>query len=383
MQLVDQAKRFSASETEAQRVLTVCNACRYCEGFCAAFQGMTRRLDFNKTDIHYLANLCHSCGACLHACQYAPPHEFAINVPRTMAAVRAQTYSDYAWPTPLARLYKRNGLTLALAVSIGLTLFLALAVSRQGQLISTASLTTNFYSIFPHGLMVSLFAPIFGFASFATAMGIRQFWRQVTPSQPGVTTLDSTEQRGAQKEAVSAALRLRYLDGGHGEGCNNEDDRFTHARRHCHHATFYGFMLCFAATSVATVFHYGFGWQAPYGYASLPKLLGISGGVLLSLGTAGLWLLNRKRHPLHTEPSNQAMDKGFVALLFATATTGLALMLAKNSTAMPALLCVHLGVVMGLFLTMPYSKFAHGFYRLAALIKFFIEKRQKVAGLAE
>ena len=28
-----------------------------------------------------LANLCHNCGACLHACQYAPPHEFAVNVP--------------------------------------------------------------------------------------------------------------------------------------------------------------------------------------------------------------------------------------------------------------------------------------------------------------
>ena len=38
---------------------------------------------------HYLANLCHNCGACLHACQYAPPHEFAVNVPRAMAQVRA------------------------------------------------------------------------------------------------------------------------------------------------------------------------------------------------------------------------------------------------------------------------------------------------------
>ena len=59
---------------------------------------MTRRLSFNAADVHYLANLCHNCGACLHACQYAPPHEFAVNVPQAMAKVRLQTYTDFAWP---------------------------------------------------------------------------------------------------------------------------------------------------------------------------------------------------------------------------------------------------------------------------------------------
>jgi citrate/tricarballylate utilization protein len=79
---------LTAPEAEVARQMQVCNACRYCEGFCAAFPAMTRRLEFGKADIHYLANLCHNCGACLHACQYAPPHEFAINVPRAMAQVR-------------------------------------------------------------------------------------------------------------------------------------------------------------------------------------------------------------------------------------------------------------------------------------------------------
>ena len=39
-------------------------------------------------------------------------------------------------------------------------------------------------------------------------------------------------------------------------------------------------------------------------------------------------------------------------------------------------LAVHLGVVMALFLTLPYGKFAHGIYRSAALLKCAIEKRQ-------
>ena len=84
-------------------------------------------------------------------------------------------------------------------------------------------------------------------------------------------------------------------------------------------------MLCFAATSVATEYHYGFNWQAPYGVTSL---------------------------------------------------TGLALLVWRDTTAMALLLAVHLGVVMALFLTLPYGKFAHGIFRSAALLKWAIEKRQ-------
>ena len=80
---------LSNSEAEVGRQMQICNACRYCEGFCAVFPAMTRRLEFGKADIHFLANLCHNCGACLHACQYALPHEFAVNVPQAMARVRA------------------------------------------------------------------------------------------------------------------------------------------------------------------------------------------------------------------------------------------------------------------------------------------------------
>jgi citrate/tricarballylate utilization protein len=33
------------------------------------------------------------------------------------------------------------------------------------------------------------------------------------------------------------------------------------------------------------------------------------------------------------------------------------------------MLVIHLGLVMGLFITMPYGKFVHGIYRLSALVK--------------
>ena len=353
-----------ADEAEVARQMQICNACRYCEGFCAVFPAMTRRLEFGHADVHYLANLCHSCGACLHACQYAPPHEFAINVPQAMARVRVQTYADFAWPPALGRLYQRNGLTLSLALAAGLALFLVLAVWRNGSLAAPPG--ANFYAIFPHGLMVSMFLPVFAFVVLALGIGVTRFWRSAAPGPARLP---------AVAEAAKNALTLKYLDGGHGQGCNEADDRWTRERRAVHHAAFYGFMLCFAATSVATLYHYAFGWVAPYGWASLPKLLGTSGGVLLTLGALGLLRLRLKRHPQHVVAAQAPMDLGFVALLGLTGASGLALALAAGTAAMPLLLCLHLGAVMAFFATMPYGKFAHGVYRGAALLKWSVERR--------
>jgi citrate/tricarballylate utilization protein len=355
----------ATAEAEVARVLQICNACRYCEGFCAVFPAMTRRLAFPPADAHYLANLCHNCGACLHACQYAPPHEFAVNVPQAMARLRVKTYADYAWPPSLGRLYQRNGLVLAGALALGLALFLLLGAAAQGSLWHTP-LAGNFYAVFPHNLMVALFAPVFLFAVLALAIGVVRFWRA---APPGAVTAE------AAAEATHDVLRLKYLDGGHGEGCHNDSDAWTQSRRRYHHLTFYGFMLCFASTCVATLYHYGFGWQAPYGYSSAPVVLGTLGGVGLVVGPVGLWRLQARRHPLHGDAAQRPMDRAFIAVLLATGATGLALLAGRDTGAMALLLSLHLGCVMALFLTLPYSKFAHGVFRTAALLKWAVEKR--------
>ncbi|MBI3532062.1 MAG: tricarballylate utilization 4Fe-4S protein TcuB [Burkholderiales bacterium] len=362
------------SEAEVARQLQICNACRYCEGFCAVFPAMTRRLEFGQADIHYLANLCHNCGACLHACQYAPPHEFAVNVPQAMARVRLSTYTDFAWPPSLGRLYQRNGLTVALATAGALAFFMMLTLWLKDTLWRVPA-SADFYAIFPHNLLVGLFAPVFLFSVLALALGVRRFWREVTPGRDYEAPALGAIQGAAAAEAATDALRLKYLDGGHGEGCNNEDDAWTLWRRRFHHATFYGFLLCFAATSVATLYHYLLGWAAPYDLPSLPKLLGAAGGVSLLVGTAGLFRLNLRRHPQHGDAAQKPMDRGFMALLFFTSLTGLGLWGARGTAVMPALLALHLGVVMALFLTLPYGKFAHGIFRSAALFKWSLEKR--------
>ncbi|HEY4068342.1 MAG TPA: tricarballylate utilization 4Fe-4S protein TcuB [Burkholderiaceae bacterium] len=361
---------MTAAETEVARQMQICNACRYCEGYCAVFPAMTRRLDFVKADVNYLANLCHNCGACYHACQYAPPHEFAVNVPQAMTAVRRETYAEYAWPQAFGAAYKANGVVVACALAAGLALFLVLGVWRSGDL-AASGLGANFYAVFPHDLMAAMFGAVFLFAVLALAIGTGRFWRDVTPGRPATGTPAE-----AAADAARDALALTYLGGGHGDGCNEEDDRYTLARRHFHHATFYGFMLCFAATSVATLYHYLFHLEAPYPLLSLPVLLGCAGGLGLVVGPLGLLWLNLKRDPVKSDAPQRAMDRGFIALLVLTSLSGFALLIGRAGASMPLLLAIHLGIVMALFATLPYGKFAHAVYRGAALLKFAIEKRQ-------
>jgi citrate/tricarballylate utilization protein len=354
------------NEAEVARQMQICNACRYCEGFCAVFPAMTRRLEFAKADVNYLANLCHNCGACYHACQYAPPHEFAVNVPKAMAQVRVDTYVEYAWPAALGQLYRRNGLTVALALAIGLALFLMLGVAMHGSLLNGPS-GGRFYAIFPHNLLAAMFGSVFGLAVLALGVGVTRFWRDVS---------SGTASLPAVAEAAKHALALTYLDGGHGDGCNESDDAFTLARRRFHHFTFYGFMLCFAATLVATFYHYALDLHAPYAFLSLPVLLGTAGGIGLLIGPAGLLWLNLRRDSARTDPAQRPMDRGFIVLLMLVSVSGLALLAWRDTRAMAMLLAVHLGIVMALFATLPYGKFAHGIFRCAALLKSSIEKRQ-------
>jgi citrate/tricarballylate utilization protein len=356
----------SPNEAEVAREMRICNACRYCEGFCAVFPAMTRRLEFARGDVDYLANLCHNCGACYYACQYAPPHEFAVNVPQAMARVRRETYTKYAWPARFGALYQRNGLAVALALAGGLALFVFLAMARMGTLIA-GPLAGDFYAVFPHGLLVALFTGAFGYAILALAIGVARFWR-------GDATAPAT--LPAVAESAANALRLTYLDGGHGDGCNESDDRFTLVRRRFHHLTFYGFMLCFAATVTATFYHYVLGRSAPYPIVSLPVALGTLGGIGLLIGPAGLLWLNVSRNPATGDSDQYPLDRGFIALLLLSSASGLALLAWRDSATMSLLAAVHFGVVLALFMTMPYGKFVHGVYRGAALLKWSIERRQ-------
>ena len=355
---------------EASRLMTVCNSCRYCEGLCAVFPAMEMRRVFTDGDLNYLANLCHGCGACYDDCQFAPPHEFRVNVPLALAKLRARSYAAYAWPPALRGLFARNGLAVSLIAAACVALFVLGLVAWNGRaaLVGAHAETGSFYALMPHGAMALLFGAAFLYALAAMAMGARAFWHDAT--EPARTLAAPRP----LWQAVKDAGRLRYLEGG-GEGCAGEEERSPDRRRLWHHLTFYGFLACFASTCVATLYHYLLGRAAPYAWYDLPVILGTIGGIGLLAGPAGLLAAKWRRDPALEDGERFGMELAFIAMLFLTGLTGLALLALRDTPAMGLLLALHLGIVFALFLTMPYGKFVHGLYRFLALVKYAGERQ--------
>jgi citrate/tricarballylate utilization protein len=339
---------------EAGRLMTICNSCRYCEGYCAVFPAMERRMNFAEADLDYLANLCHNCAECYYACQYAPPHEFAVNVPKVFAELRAETYRKYAWPATLAATFQSKRIAIPMLVG-----FAALAVSVANPGGST------FYDIVPHDAMAGIFLAASALIFMAHVGGFLRFW-----SAAGETIPRFLNPR-AFARAARDVMSLKNLGSG-GAGCTYPDQRHSQARRIFHHFTFYGFALCFASTTVAALYHFS-GFIAPYAYTSVPVVLGTLGGAGLLIGPFGLMFLKRRRDPAIADLAQDGSGASLQALLFLTSFTGLQLLAMRGTALVGPLLLIHLAVVLALFLTLPYGKFVHGIYRSAALVKNALE----------
>src|SRR6185437_11654962 len=233
-----------------------------------------------------------------------------------------------------------------------------------------------FYVLMPHNAMVALFGAAFLFAILALVMAMRSFWRDI--GEPVSMRADAP----SLWQAVRDACALRYLDGG-GVGCFNKDEQPSDRRKIFHHFTFYGFLLCFAATCVGTLYHYLLGREAPYPWWDLPVVLGTLGGIGLLIGPVGLMVEKSRRDPELVDEARYGMDAAFTLMLFLTGVTGLALLLWRDTAAMGPLLALHLGFVFALFITFPYGKFVHGLYRFAALVRYARERRMMAGGSAE
>jgi citrate/tricarballylate utilization protein len=94
------------------------------------------------------------------------------------------------------------------------------------------------------------------------------------------------------------------------------------------------------------------------------------------IGTSGMLYLKWRSDRDPAAESMLNMDVAFLVLLFLTSMTGLLLLAFRETSSMGTLLVIHLGMVGGLFITMPYGKFAHVVYRYAALVRYAIEQRR-------
>jgi citrate/tricarballylate utilization protein len=291
-------------------------------------------------------------------------------VPKTFAIARAESYAAYAWPRACAGLFETNGVVITLIASLSVAAFIfGFSVFNEPKALHGIHTGPGaFYALMPHHAMAALFGAALLYTIVALVMGVRAFWRDI--GEPVGMRADAP----SLWQAIRDAGNLRYLDGG-GVGCFNEDERPTDRRKIYHHLTFYGFLLCFAATCVATLYHYLFSREAPYAWWDLPVVLGTLGGIGLLIGPAGLLAAKWRRDPDLADQARSGMDTAFILMLFLTSFSGIALLLLRDTAAMGPLLALHLGLVFALFITMPYGKFVHGLYRFVALVRYARERR--------
>lgn len=355
---------------EASRQLVICNACRYCEGYCPVFRAIETRRDFKQGDVFYLANLCHDCRACYYACMYTPPHEFAINIPQILAASRMESYERWSWPPVLASAFKKRSVTTILAFTVA-----ALVAALAAALVSTQTLFAahvgpgSFYEVVPYAAMVAGALILFFYGIALWLRGAASFWSETGTAarEPGGGAVLIS--------ALSAALGLRYLKGG-GPGCYYPDERPSGVRRFYHALTFWGFAADFVATTLAFFYQDVFHRMPPYAITSAPVIFGSIGGIALILGTSGLiyYKLQSDREPAASGATG--MDYIFLITLGLTALTGMVLLIVRATPAMGTLLVLHLACIAALFATAPYGKFVHAVYRTLAIARYESESEQ-------
>lgn len=351
---------------EADRQFTICNACRYCQDYCAVFPAMERRREFDVADFAQLANLCHDCRSCQQACMYTEPHEFAINIPLLMSAGRTATYEETARPRTIYRAMAAGPLGVAaLSAAIFAVILLAFLATSSLDRIFTGhgGDSGSLYEAVPHLAMIIPALVLSIFAVGTVALGARAF----------LAMPDERETRDGGPRAWLGAFReaatLRWMKGGGGECFFPEEERAGPGRRRLHHLVAYGFLGTFLATVAAFVYETFLGKLPPYPVISVPVLLGLVGGVAMLIGIVGLiWEKRRMTRGLATDTAVR-QDYTLLFTLLLVAVTGLLLLLLRASAAMGTLVVIHLASVFALFLTAPYGKFVHVVYRTAALLR--------------
>jgi len=355
---------------EAGRQLVICNACRYCEGYCPVFRAIETRRDFKQGDVFYLSNLCHDCRACYYACMYTPPHEFAINIPQILAEARLETYRRWSWPAFLGRAFLNRSVTVFLAGGMAaLVALLALLFIPSENLFVAHPGPGAFYEVVPYLAMVVGALILFSYGIAVWLRGGARFWSE---------TESALKQRGNWKTffaAVGAALGLRYLKGG-GPGCFYPDERPSSVRRVYHSLTFWGLTSDFISTTLAFIYQDFFHRLPPYKLTSAPVMLGSLGGVALIIGTGGLIYYKLRSDHEPAAAAAGGMDYVFLVTLGLTALTGMLTLVLRAASAMGSILVLHLACIAALFISAPYGKFVHAVYRTLALVRYEIEQEE-------
>jgi quinone-modifying oxidoreductase subunit QmoC len=288
--------------------------------------------------------LCHQCNDCTVRCpRDARPGD-------TLQALRAAMIERLAAPPFMARLVGKAGTTWPVLLGLPILFWAVLVQLVSGYVIPREPLVYG--DVVPHWLIYSVFFPAFGYATAAAAVGGGRAWR----------AWGSGAKRNGSLLAGLVGVGSEILVHGRFSQCDA-----ARPRRVGHLSLFWGFIGAAVTSGLIVVAMYGFGKELPLPQVNPIKILGNISAVLLVVG--GAWLLVN-RLAGKAAGASRAFDSFFMTLVLGVIATGVAVELGRYVLAARlavALYVVHLGLVLSLFLTFPYSKFAHALYRTLAM----------------
>jgi quinone-modifying oxidoreductase subunit QmoC len=293
--------------------------------------------------------LCHQCNDCTAHCpRDARPGD-------VLQVVRGLVVESLAFPEALGRLVANARSTWPILFGVPLLFWIAL-LAVSGQLQPPAELHA-YDQIVPHSMLYSVFFPLAGFVTLAAFVSGRRYWQMMGLAAPRSKSFLS----GVWATGVDIATHKRF------GSCGTA--RF---RRLGHLLLFWGFVGAAVTSGLLIIAIYIQGYELPLPLLHPYKLLGNISAVALVVG-AGI-LVTARLSDGQRAGASTPFDSFFTTVVVLVIATGVLVELARlfapgvPPVAGVALYVLHLGVVTTLFLTFPYSKFAHMLYRTLAMV---------------
>jgi quinone-modifying oxidoreductase subunit QmoC len=318
--------------------------------------------------------LCHQCNDCSVRC----PRE--VNPGDVMSAVRAMAVEKLAFPGFLGSMVGNVNKTWPLLVITPIVFWFALLIAITGlgeidghNTLEPSALLGQFFwdSYVPHSLIYIVYFAATGWVALALFVQGSKFWKMLGTKQKRNGTLI-----GALVGVfVSIALHSKFASCDHG----------VPKRRWGHFLLMWGFVGAAVTSGWAVVYLYGdtifFSWFFkifPFEKPGYPveithwvKLLGNASAIALVVGGLLLWI-NRRTTGDKLVGSTNPFDRFFLWVVLAVIGTGVFTEVLRFVPGISPMIgfgvyILHLGIVLCLFLTLPYSKFAHILYRTLAM----------------
>jgi quinone-modifying oxidoreductase subunit QmoC len=293
--------------------------------------------------------LCHQCADCSERCpRDAKPGD-------VLQGMRAAVINSLAFPRFLGTLVAKSRVTWPLLVMVPWLFWILLLVGMGNYPVNGHELVEDAYeAVVPHWLIYAVYFPIAGWVTLAAWISGARLWKLMGRG---------ANRRGSFISGLISVMTDVATHNSFGE-CEAKPSRRTG-----HLLLFWGFVGAAVTSGLLIVAIYIQKLDMPLSLMHPYKILGNVSAVLLVVG--GILLLVNRYGSGRALVSSNSFDTFFLVLVAAVIGTGVvteAVRLAAMPLAAFASYTLHLGVVMTLFLTFPYSKFAPMLYRTLALV---------------